>query len=86
MRLSELKGRIEQILLEEGDMNVVRMQDIRLEDLSNAVKDSFVDYSSNDFFVVDHNILGKKFVIEPAKKILTWKITNRNTKRLWKTL
>ena len=68
MKISELKGRIEQILIEEGDMEVVRLQDIRLENLSNDVKDSFVDYSSNDFFIVDHNILGKKFVIKTAKK------------------
>lgn len=62
-RLSELYGRIGQVLRENGDMEIVRMQAKGIDAISNQIADTFIPYSNEDMQVfVDENY-GSKFVI-----------------------
>lgn len=52
MYLSELYGRIGQILREKGDMKVVRHCSLRIDGIVGNVFNNLVDYNSDDFGVL----------------------------------
>ena len=62
-RLSELYGRIGQILRENGDMEIVRMQAKGIDAISNQIADTFIPYSSEDMQVFMDENYGNRFVI-----------------------
>lgn len=53
MYLSELYGRIGQILRENGDMKVVRHRSLKEDGIIGSGLDNFIDYTSYDFGVLD---------------------------------
>lgn len=53
MYLSELYGRIGQMLREHGDMKVQRYRSLRIDGIVGANLDTFVDFSSEDFGILD---------------------------------
>lgn len=53
MYLSELYGRIGQILREKGDMKVVRDRSLRIDGIVGNTFNNLVDYNSGDFGVLD---------------------------------
>ena len=52
MYLSELYGRIGQILREKGDMKVVRHRSLRIDGIVGNTFNNLVDYNSDDFGVL----------------------------------
>ena len=74
--LSELYGRIGQILHEHGDMEVARMQDVHIDGLTNAYS-GFMEYDNTDFYIHQSDVTEnngesgkviasrKRFVINP---------------------
>ena len=48
--LSELYGRIGQILREHGDMEVTRMQDAKIDGLTSACS-GFMEFDNTDFYI-----------------------------------
>lgn len=52
MYLSELYGRIGQILREHGDMEVVRQRSLKIDGIISNTTDNFVDFTSNNFGIV----------------------------------
>lgn len=76
MYLSELCGRLNQILREHGDMKVVRHRNLRIDGIVGIDLDSFVHFSSDDFSVLEECVqtmfpdgsfinrkIGEKFII-----------------------
>ena len=61
--LSELYGRLGQILAEHGDMPVVRQQCKGLDNLSTDMRDQWIDYENTDILVVKGD-MGNKLVIQ----------------------
>ena len=53
MYLSELYGRIGQMLEEHGDMKVQRHRSLKIDGIVGTDLSSFVDFSSEDFGVLD---------------------------------
>ena len=53
MYLSELYGRIGQILRENGDMRVVRHRSLKEDGIIGSGLDNFIDYTSYNFCVLD---------------------------------
>lgn len=53
MYLSELYGRIGQILRERGDMKVQRHRSLKIDGIAGTNLGTFVDFSSEDFGVLD---------------------------------
>ena len=53
MYLSELYGRIGQILKEHGDMKVQRYRSLRIDGIVGTNLSSFVDFSSEDFGILN---------------------------------
>ena len=77
MYLSELYGRIGQILQEHGDMKVQRYRSLKIDGIVGTNLSSFVDFSSEDFGIlndykverIDENIfsgrkVGQRFIIK----------------------
>lgn len=54
MYLSELYGRIGQILQEHGDMKVQRDRSLKIDGIVGTNISSFVDFSSEDFGVLNN--------------------------------
>ena len=54
MYLSELYGRIGQILKEHGDMKVQRDRSLKIDGIVGTNISNFVDFSSEDFGVLDN--------------------------------
>lgn len=76
MYLSELYGRIGQILREKGDMRVVRHRSLKVDGIIGNELDNFINYTSYDFDVlneykqkqlsetiVEERKVGQKFII-----------------------
>ena len=76
MYLSELYGRIGQILREHGDMKVQRYRSLKIDGIIGNGLDNFIDYTSYDFGVLDEYVqkqlsetiveerkVGQKFII-----------------------
>ena len=76
MYLSELCGRLNQILREHGDMEVVRHRSLKIDGIVGIDLDSFVNFSSDDFSVLEECVqstfpngscierkVGEKFII-----------------------
>ena len=61
--LSELYGRLGQILAEHGDMPVVRQQCKGLDNLSTDIRDQWIDYENTDILIVKGD-MGNKLVIQ----------------------
>ena len=61
--LSELYGRLGQILAEHGDMPVVRQQCKGLDNLSTDIRDQWIDYENTDILVVKGD-MGNRLVIQ----------------------
>lgn len=53
MYLSELYGRIGQILREKGDMKVVRDRSLRIDGIIGTDLDNLVSFSSNNFGILE---------------------------------
>lgn len=53
MYLSELYGRIGQMLREHGDMKVQRDRSLRIDGITGTNLGSFIDFSSEDFGVLN---------------------------------
>lgn len=53
MYLSELYGRIGQMLQEHGDMKVQRNRSLRIDGIVGTNLSSFVDFSSEDFGILN---------------------------------
>lgn len=53
MYLSELYGRIGQMLQEHGDMKVQRNRSLRIDGIVGTNISSFVDFSSEDFGILN---------------------------------
>ena len=49
MYLSELYGRIGQMLREHGDMKVQRYRSLKIDGIFGTGLDNFIDFSSRDF-------------------------------------
>lgn len=77
MYLSELCGRLNQILREHGDMKVVRHRTLRIDGIMGNNLDNFINYSSENFGVIgdykqtlfpDGSLverkIGEKFIID----------------------
>lgn len=75
LMLSELYGRIGQILQENGDMEVTRMQNIGMDNVKTSGSD-FYGYDNTDFYVHQTDVCSdselkdvvathKRFVINP---------------------
>lgn len=77
MYLSELYGRIGQILREHGDMKVQRERSLKIDGIVGTNLSSFIDFSSNDFNILEEYTLkqidentfekkkaGKRFIID----------------------
>lgn len=56
MYLSELYGRIGQILQEHGDMKVQRHRSLKIDGIVGTNLSSFVDFSSEDFGILEEYI------------------------------
>lgn len=56
MYLSELYGRIGQMLQEHGDMKVQRARSLRIDGIVGTNLSNFIDFSSNDFGVLEDSI------------------------------
>ena len=56
MYLSELYGRIGQILKEHGDMEVVRFRSLRIDGIIGTNLNNFIDFSSNNFSILEEYI------------------------------
>ena len=56
MYLSELYGRIGQILQEHGDMEVVRFRSLRIDGIVGTNLNNFIDFSSNNFSILEEYI------------------------------
>lgn len=76
MYLSELYGRIGQILRECGDMKVVRCRSLKIDGIVDNESDNFVHYNSDDFIIAndykkidDDTIkrIGRHFIINTPK-------------------
>ena len=75
--LSELYGRIGQILREHGDMEVTRMQDRVVDGLMVGMYSGFMEYDNTDFYIHQSDVTEgngesgkviasrKRFVINP---------------------
>lgn len=76
--LSELYGRIGQILREHGDMEVARMQDLHMDGIMTNHGSGFMEYDNTDFFIHQSEVVSgndattgktiacrKRFVINP---------------------
>lgn len=53
MYLSELYGRIGQMLQEHGDMKVQRYRSLKIDGIIGTNLSNFIDFSSNDFGVLN---------------------------------
>lgn len=53
MYLSELYGRIGQMLQEHGDMKVQRYRSLKIDGIVGTNLDTFIDFSSEDFSILD---------------------------------
>jgi hypothetical protein len=56
MYLSELYGRIGQILQEHGDMKVQRARSLRIDGIVGTNLNNFIDFSSNNFSILEEYI------------------------------
>lgn len=56
MYLSELYGRIGQMLQEHGDMKVQRHRSLKIDGIVGTNLSSFVDFSSEDFSILEDYI------------------------------
>lgn len=56
MYLSELYGRIGQILQEHGDMRVQRGRSLKIDGIIGTNLNNFIDFSSNDFSILEEYI------------------------------
>jgi hypothetical protein len=56
MYLSELYGRIGQILKEHGDMKVQRIRSLKIDGIVGTNLNNFIDFSSNDFSILEEYI------------------------------
>lgn len=56
MYLSELYGRIGQILQEHGDMKVQRYRSLRIDGIVGTNLNNFIDFSSNNFSILEEYI------------------------------
>lgn len=66
--LSELYGRIGQILREKGDMPVVRMQQKGIDNLTTDYNQMLIDYTNTDFSTFIDNVGTNHFVIDIAQR------------------
>lgn len=55
MYLSELYGRIGQMLQEHGDMKIQRYRSLKLDGIMGSNLNNFIDFSSEDFSILDDN-------------------------------
>lgn len=55
--LSELYGRIGQILREHGDMEVARMQDLHIDGILTNTGSGFMEFDNTDFFIYKTDIM-----------------------------
>lgn len=55
MYLSELYGRIGQMLREHGDMKIQRYRSLKLDGIMGSNLNNFIDFSSEDFSILDDN-------------------------------
>lgn len=53
MYLSELYGRIGQILREKGDMKVRRYRSLKIDGIIGTNLNNFIDFSSEDFGILE---------------------------------
>lgn len=53
MYLSELCGRLQQVLKEHGDMQVVRLKNSAIEGFSTASDENYKDVESNYFYILN---------------------------------
>ena len=56
MYLSELYGRIGQMLQEHGDMKVQRCRSLKIDGIIGTNLSNFIDFSSNDFGILEDYI------------------------------
>lgn len=56
MYLSELYGRIGQILQKHGDMKVQRARSLRIDGIVGTNLNNFIDFSSNNFSILEEYI------------------------------
>lgn len=76
--LSELYGRIGQILRQHGDMEVMRFQDLHLDGIVTSSGPGFMEYDNTDFYIHQSDIVEgddvtkgktiasrKRFIINP---------------------
>lgn len=56
MYLSELYGRIGQMLQEHGDMKVQRNRSLRIDGIVGTNLNNFIDFSSNNFSILEEYI------------------------------
>ena len=54
MYLSELYGRIGQILREHGDMRVVRHRSLKIDGIIKTELNDFINFSSSDFYILEN--------------------------------
>lgn len=66
MYLSELCGRLQQVLKEYGDMQVVRLKNVAIEGLSTAPDGNYKDIESNYFYILNElkNVKGQNIKTE----------------------
>jgi hypothetical protein len=57
MYLSELYGRIGQMLQEHGDMKVQRYRSLKIDGIVGTNLNNFIDFSSNDFNILEEYTL-----------------------------
>ena len=67
MYLSELYGRIGQILREHGDMKVQRYRSLKIDGIVGNIFNNLVDYNSDDFIVFYDYTQIDKNKVEPKK-------------------
>lgn len=53
MYLSELYGRIGQLLREHGDMKIVRLRSLKIDGIIGAELNNLIDFSSNNFGILE---------------------------------
>lgn len=56
MYLSELYGRIGQMLQKHGDMKVQRYRSLKIDGIIGTNLNNFIDFSSNDFSILEEYI------------------------------
>lgn len=56
MYLSELYGRIGQMLQEHGDMKVQRCRSLKIDGIIGTNLSNFIDFSSNNFSILEEYI------------------------------